>query len=102
VAAGKKQKRMSRQVVEDEDCRLRHERVAGIDIAEPDAVVCLRLPPEEGKKRRTSRTWKVTASVPGIEELAGELKAAAVEKISVESTSGYWRIWVRHEVALSE
>ena len=93
MAAGKKQKRMSRQVVEDEDYHLRHERVAGIDIAKPDAMVCLRLPPEEGKKRRTSRTWKVTASVPDIEELAGELKAAAVEKISMESTSDYWRIW---------
>ena len=31
--------------------------------------------------------------VPEIEELAGELKAAGVELVSMESTSDYWRIW---------
>ena len=33
------------QVVEDEDYQLRHERVAGIDIAKAKADVCTRLPP---------------------------------------------------------
>jgi transposase len=100
--AARKPKRMSAQVVEDEDYQLRYERVAGIDVAKGAAVVCLRLPPEPGKARRTSRTWEVTAAVPDIEALAAELKAARVERVSMESTSDYWRIWVRHEVALSE
>jgi hypothetical protein len=28
--------------------------------------------------------------------------AAGVQMVSMEATSDYWRIWVRHEVALSE
>jgi transposase len=91
--AARKKKRMSAQTVEDEDYQLRHERVAGIDVAKGTAVVCLRLPPGPGKSRRTSRTWEVTATVPEIEALAAELKAARVEKVSMESTSDYWRIW---------
>ena len=91
--AARKQKRMSARVVEDEDYQLRHERVAGIDVAKAGAVVCLRLPPAAGKKRRTSRVWTVTAAVPAIEALAQELNAAGVELVSMESTSDYWRIW---------
>jgi transposase len=94
VAARKpKAKRMSAQVVEDEDYQLRYERVAGIDVAKDCAVVCLRLPPGPGKSRRTSRTWEVAARVPDIEALAAELTAAGVERVSMESTSDYWRIW---------
>jgi transposase len=91
--AARKQKRMTAQVVEDEDYQLRHERVAGIDVAKASGMVCLRLPPAEGKKRRTSRTWEVAATVPAVEALAGELKAAGAELVSMESTSDYWRIW---------
>jgi transposase len=84
---------MSARTVEDEDYQLRYERVAGIDVAKGSAVVCLRLPPGPGKSRRTSRTWEVTATVPEIEALAAELKAAGVEKVPMESASDYWRIW---------
>jgi transposase len=91
--AARKAKRMSAQVVEDEDYQLRYERVAGIDVAKASGMVCLRLPPGPGKARRTSRTWEVTARVPDIEALAAELKAARVQKVSMESTSDYWRIW---------
>jgi transposase len=96
VAARKgklKAKRMSAQVVEDEDYQLRCERVAGVDVAKASGMVCLRLPPAEGKKRRTSRTWETGATVPEIAAVAGELKAAGVELVSMESTSDYWRIW---------
>ena len=89
--AARKQKRMTAQVVEDEDYQLRHERVAGIDVAKASGMVCLRLPPAEGKKRRTSRTWEVAATVPAVEALAGELKAAGAELVSMESTSDYVR-----------
>jgi transposase len=91
--AGRKQKRMSAQVVEDEDYQLRYERVAGIDVAKASGMVCLRLPPEPGKSRRRSRTWEVTATVPEVEALAAGLTAAGVELVSMESTSDYWRIW---------
>src|SRR5277367_4083923 len=81
-----KAKRMSARTVDDEDYQLRHERVAGIDVAKASGMVCLRLPPEPGKARRSSRTWEVTATV-------AELRAAGVELVSMESTSDYWRVW---------
>jgi transposase len=93
--AGRKQrpKRMSAKVVEDEDYQLTYERVAGIDVAKASGVVCVRLPPGPGRKHRTSRIWEVTASVPEIQALAAELRSAGVQKVSMESTSDYWRVW---------
>ncbi|MGH7734191.1 MAG: IS110 family transposase, partial [Gemmatimonadales bacterium] len=90
--AARKQKRMSAQVVEDEDYQLRFDRVAGIDVAKDSVAVCLRLPPAAGKKRRASRTWEVPATVPDMGALAAELKARGAEKVWMESASDYWRI----------
>jgi transposase len=72
---------------------MRYERVAGIDVAKASGMVCLRLPPAEGKKKRSSKVWETGATVPEIEALAEELRAAGVQLISMESTSDYWRIW---------
>jgi len=100
VAARKqKQRRMSAQVVEDEDYQLRYEVVAGIDVAKESAVVCVRLPPAAGKKHRTSHLQTVPATVPAITELAAELQAAGVQMVSMEATSDYWRIWLRREAS---
>ena len=87
AARKKKQKRMSAQVVEDEDYQLRYERVAGIDVAKESAAVCVRLPPAEGKTHRTSHLREVLATVPAITELAWELKTLGVQMVSMESTS---------------
>src|SRR5215469_4204150 len=84
---------MSAQLVEDEDYQLRHERVAGIDVAKAPGMTCLRLPPGEGKEKRSSKVWETGATVTEIEALARELKDAGGQLASVESTSGYWRIW---------
>ena len=67
----KKQRRMSAQVVEDEDYQLRYEVVAGIDVAKESAVVCVQAVP---------------ATVPAITELAAELTAAGVQMVSMEAT----------------
>jgi transposase len=91
--AARKKKRMSAQVVEDEDYQLQYERVAGIDVAKASGMVCLRLPPGPGRSRRSSKVWEVSATVPGVMSLAAELKAARVQKVSMESTSDYWRVW---------
>ena len=88
-----KQGRMSAQVVEDEDYQLRYEVVAGIDVAKESAVVCVRMPPAEGRKHRRSHLQAVPATVPAITELAAELKAAGVQMVSMEATSDYWRVW---------
>jgi hypothetical protein len=85
------------QVVEDEDYRLRHERVAGIGIAKAKADVRARLPPAREGGRRASRVEDVPATAREIIALAGRLLAAGVELVVMEATSDYWRIWVRHE-----
>ncbi len=93
AARQKRQKRISAQVVEDEDYQLRYEVVAGIDVAKESAVVCVRMPPAEGKKHRTSHLQTVPATVPAITELAALLKMHGVQMVPVEATSGYWRVW---------
>jgi transposase len=91
------------QLVEDEDYQLRHERVAGIDIAKAKGDVCTRLPPaREGGRRRSRVEEAVPARARDVLALGARLVADGVELVVMESTSDYWRIWVRHEVALSE
>jgi hypothetical protein len=85
------------QLVEDEDYQLRHERVAGIDIAKAKADVCTRLPPARGGGRRASRLEEVPAIARDILALAGRLLADRVELVVMEATSDYRRIWVRRE-----
>ncbi len=81
------------QLVEDEDYQLRHERVAGIDIAKAKADVCTRLPPARDGGRRASRLEEVPARAREILDLAGRLTSDGVELVVMESTSDYWRIW---------
>jgi transposase len=81
------------QLVEDEEYQLRHERVAGIDIAKAKADVCTRLPPARDGGRRASRVEEVPATAREILALAERLLADGVELVVMESTSDYWRIW---------
>src|SRR6202000_3186166 len=81
------------QLVEDEDYQLRHERVAGIDVAKAKADVCTRLPPQRDGGRRGSRVEEVPATAREVLALAGRLLADGVELVVMEATSDYWRIW---------
>jgi len=74
------------QLVEDEDYQLRHERVAGIDVAKAKADVCTRLPPQRDGGRRASRVEEVPAQAREILDLAGRLIADGVELVVMEST----------------
>ena len=85
--------KLSAQLVEDEEYQLRHERVAGIDVAKASAVVCTRLPPVRDGGRRVSRVEEVTATVPEVAALAVRLLAGGVQAVVMESTSDYWRVW---------
>jgi len=85
------------QLVEDEEYQLRHERVAGIDIAKAKADVCTRLPPQRDGGRRASRVEDVPARAREILALAVRLAADGVELVVMESTSDYWRMWLRRE-----
>jgi hypothetical protein len=67
------------------------ERAAAIDVAKATGTVCVRLPGKSG--RRFSRVWEAPARSGAISELAQQLIEFDVEKVTVESTSDYWRIW---------
>jgi transposase len=88
-----RKKKVPAQLVEDEAYQLRHERVAGIDIAKAKADVCTRLPPAREGGRRRSRVEEVPATAREVLELGARLLADGVELVMMESTSDYWRIW---------
>ena len=77
--------------IADAEHELVVERAAAIDVAKATGKVCVRLPGKSG--RRFSRVWDVPARTGAIGELAEHLKQLGVEKVSIESTSDYWRIW---------
>ena len=85
------------RLVEDEEYQLRHERVAGIDVAKAKADVCTRLPPAREGGRRASRTEEVPARARDVMDLAERLLGDGVELVVMESTSDYWRMWVCRE-----
>jgi transposase len=55
--------------------------------------VCTRVPRQERAGKRRTRVWQVDATSNAILELADHLVAERIEKITLESTSDYWRIW---------
>ena len=77
--------------IPDAEHELVIERAAAIDVAKAAGKVCVRLPGKSG--RRFSRVWDVSARTGAITELAEQLVALGIEKVTVESTSDYWRIW---------
>jgi transposase len=81
------------QVIDDERHERVFERVAAVDVAKKDGVVCLRLPHPSRPGARQSVAWTVTATMNGVRELAARLVAGRAEKVTLESTSDYWRIW---------
>ena len=84
-------RKVSVQLVEDEDYQLRYERVAGIDVAKAKADVCTRLAPAREGGRRASRVETVGATAGEVLVLAGRLIADGVEAVVMESTSDYVR-----------
>jgi transposase len=82
------------QVVPDEDHEVIYERVAAVDVAKASGVVCMRVPDPGRPGRFVNRIWdNVAATRAQIGELGQELLACRVQKVTVESTSDYWRIW---------
>jgi hypothetical protein len=70
-------------------------RVCAIDVAKASGKVCVRIPHATLEDRRVSRVWDVPATFTSVTELATELVAEKIERVTVESTSDY----VRHEGA---
>jgi transposase len=79
--------------IPDEEHERVIERVCAIDVAKASGKVCTRLPSPGGAVRRVSRVWDVAATTETVIALAVQLMAAGIEKVTVESTSDYWRMW---------
>jgi len=77
--------------IPDAEHELVVERAAAIDVCKESGKVCVRQPGNSG--RRFSRVWDVSARTGAITELAEQLVQLRIEKVTVESTSDYWRIW---------
>jgi transposase len=78
------------QEIADEEHEQVLERVAAIDVAKAAGMVCTRVPRERGPGRLT-KVWDVDATTGAILELGGHLAFLGIEKVTVESTSDYWR-----------
>ena len=76
--------------IPDAEHELVVERVAAIDVAKASGMVCVRSPRE---RRRVSKVWDVAATTGTVSDLADQLTELGIEKVTVESTSDYWRIW---------
>ena len=79
--------------IPDEEHERVIERVCAIDVAKASGKVCTRLPSQGGSGRRVSRVWDVAATTETVIALAVQLVALGIEKVTVESTSDYWRLW---------
>jgi len=81
------------QEIEDEEHEQVLERVAAVDVAKASGMVCIRVPQPGRPGRRRTLVWQVDATTNAVLELADHLVGERVEKVTLESTSDYWRIW---------
>ena len=81
------------QEIEDEEHEQILERVCAIDVAKASGKVCTRVPHPSRPGTRRTRVWDVDATTNAILELAEQLAGEGIEKVTLESTSDYWRIW---------
>ncbi len=79
------------QEIEDEEHEQVVERVAAVDVAKASGMVCTRVPHPSRPGRRRTRVWDVDATTNAIIELGGQLAGEGIEKVTIESTSDYWR-----------
>ena len=82
------------QEIEDEEREQILERVAAVDVAKSSGMVCMRVPREGKPGLRRSRVWQVDATTNAVLELADCLVREGIQKVTLESTSDYWRIWL--------
>jgi Transposase len=81
------------QVIDDEEYERVFEKVAAVDVAKKDGMVCLRGPHASRPGGRQSTVWTVPATMNAVAALGDQLAEAGVQKVTLESASDYWRIW---------
>ena len=79
------------QEIQDEDHEQVVERVAAVDVAKASGMVCTRVPHPSRPGKRVSRVWEVGATTGAIIQLGEQLVGLGIERVTVESTSDYWR-----------
>jgi len=85
------------QVIDDEQHERVYERVAAVDVAKNSGMVCIRMPHPSRPGARQSAVWTVKARMAAIGAVGRQLKADGIQIVTLESTSDYWRIWLRRE-----
>jgi transposase len=64
-----------------------------VDVAKKAGMVCTRVPHETRPGRRRTRVQEVAATTKAILELGACLAGEGIEKVTLEATGDYWRIW---------
>src|SRR6266700_5290240 len=68
------------------------EYAAAIDVAKGSGMVCTRVPGSRADRRR-QETWRVEATFTEVNALMDHLRCEGIQRLVLESTSDYWRIW---------
>ena len=68
------------------------ERAAAIDVAKGSGMVCTRVPGSRPDRRR-QKVWQVAATYAAVTALMDHLRAEGIQRLVLESTSDYWRMW---------
>jgi len=68
------------------------ERAAAIDVAKGSGMVCTRVPGSRPDRRR-QKVWRVEATYAQVIALMDHLRCEGIQRLVLESTSDYWRIW---------
>jgi hypothetical protein len=72
------------------------EYAAAIDVAKGSGMVCTRVPGSRPDRRR-QKVWQVGATFGEVTALMDHLRCEGIQRLVLESTSDYWRIWLRRE-----
>jgi transposase len=81
------------QEIPDEEFEQVLERVAAVDVAKASGMVCTRMPHPDLPGKRRTLVQEVPATTNAVLELGERLAAERVQKVTLEATSDYWRIW---------
>jgi len=68
------------------------ERAAAIDVAKGFGMVCTRVPGSRADRRRQT-VWRVGATCGEVIALMDHLRCEGIQRLVLESTSDYWRVW---------
>jgi len=72
------------------------EYAAAIDVAKGSGMVCTRVPGSRPDRRR-QKVWRAEATCGEVTALMDHLRCEGIQRLVLESTSDYWRIWLRRE-----